>query len=167
MSTGALWTRATIWTALLCYVAVTILMARRTLSSSRLARIVWSAGCVFLFAHLAAAFHFHHDWSHAAAMQDTQRQTMARVGIDFGGGVYFNYAFAAIWLADCIWWWMHPSSGRRDGWWILLQSYFLFMIFNSTVVFGRGFAKLAGAMICLLGIAALTNAYRHRRRPLR
>ena len=30
-----------------------------------------------------------------------------------GGGIYFNYGFTLLWIADTIWWWAAPQ--RRAG----------------------------------------------------
>jgi len=146
MTTGALITRGTIWAALLCYAAATILAARRNSSAGNVARIVWTTACILFLMHMAAAFHFYHHWSHAAAAEDRRRQTLERVGFDFSGGVYFNYAFAAIWCADCARRWIRgPKAQARNevrAW--VVHGFLLFMIFNSTVVFGHGWARFAG-----------------------
>jgi hypothetical protein len=164
MNTGAFVTRATIWAALLCYGAVTVLAARRNSSAANASRIIWTAGCVLLLAHLAAAFHFYHHWSHSAAAEDTRRQTLERLGFDFSSGIYFNYAFTLVWLADCVRWWTRKpiTEAPRGVWRFAVHLFFLFMIFNSTVVFGHGVARFAGAVICLLGICALLVVRRRR-----
>ena len=47
-------------------------------------------------------------------------------------------------------------------WFLLLHGFFLFMIFNATVVFGQGWAQPAGVILCLLVIAALWCSRRAR-----
>lgn len=149
MDTAAVLTRGTVWVALACYVAA---LAWR--STGHGARMTWLAGCLFFLAHMVAAFHFHHQWSHALAWEDTRQQTHAVTGWNYGGGLYFNYAFAAIWIIDCAaWLW----SGRllsefNRPWRIALHGFFTFMIFNATVVFGRGWAKPAGLLVCGLAV---------------
>ena len=164
IKTAALVTRATICAALLCYTAATVLTTRRNSSAVNTSRIIWTAGCILFLAHVAAAFHFYHHWSHSAAAEDTRRQTLERLGFDFSGGLYFNYAFAVIWPGDCIRWWICKPNveARRGVWTLAVHVFFLFMIFNSTVVFGHGFARLAGAAICLLGVFALLVVYGRR-----
>jgi hypothetical protein len=156
-------TRGTVWLALICYAAVVVLEARSDARGTTVSRIVWVLGCAFFLAHILAAFHFYHHWSHAAAAQDTQRQTFERLRVNFGSGVYFNYLFALIWLAD-----VFAGSFKRGFlhernrlWFFVLHGFFIFMIFNATVIFGRGWARPVGGVLCLVVLAAL---WRSRRR---
>jgi hypothetical protein len=123
-------------------------IARCAIARCAIARWVWSAGCVALLAHMACAFHFHHRWSHQAAYWATARQTAERTGLDWGGGVYFNYAFAMVWGLDALWWWrVGPARYEaRHAWaeW-LIQGYLAFILFNATIVFGAGGARWFGA----------------------
>ena len=160
MDTGAVITRGTIWLALLCYVAALALRAHSGMRGRNKARALWLMGCLSFLAHIAAAFHFYHHWSHAAALEDTRRQTLAQTGIDYGGGIYFNYLFALVWLTDCT-----PLAWRRGllqeqhrAWYWFLHAFFLFMIFNATAVFGHGLAKPIGALVCAATIMWLWRA---------
>jgi hypothetical protein len=120
------------------------------------ARLFWTAGFVAFLIHVICAFHFVHHWSHAAAYADTARQTAEVVGLDWGGGLYANYAFAAVWLADVIWWWISPSSYLARSRWVewIVQGFMAFISFNATVVFGVGAIRWAGvaatALLALL-----------------
>lgn len=157
MISGALITRGTIWLALLCYV---VAIALQTKINSRLAlyaRLIWLAGCVFFVMHVAAAFYFFHHWSHALAQDHTRIETVQRTGLDSGSGIYFNYLLGAMWLADCAGW---PLRGRHfheshPKWRVALHVFFLFMIFNGTVMFGHGWARPAGAILCTLALSGL------------
>ena len=151
MSTGELVTRWTIRLALALYVvALGSLLAGRP-HLTRQARRAWTAGCVLLLLHVLAAFHFFHHWRHAEAYRDTARQTAELLGVEFGGGLWFNYAFAACWTLDALWWW---SAGMdryrlRSAW--ITWSVHLFMAFialNATVVFETG-------PTCWLSLAAV------------
>lgn len=118
------------------------------------ARVTWTIGCALFMAHVAAAFGFYHHWSHAAAFEHTAQRTRALVGIDFGGGLWFNYAFTAAWAADAAWWWYAGDRRyrrRRRATTAALHVFFLFMIFNATVVFASGPVR----WLALSGIAAL------------
>ena len=63
----------------------------------------WIAGSLFSLIHMIAVFTYVHQWSHQLAVDDTARQTEAFLGVAVGIGVYFNYAFVAIWLIDACW----------------------------------------------------------------
>ena len=153
MDRGELLTRLTVWLALCGYAlgAALLLLAQR----SR-ARWAWTFGCVCFLAHVVSAFTFYHGWSHAAAYRETVRQTAELTGVRWGGGIFLNYFFAAAWLADVLWWWLAPAgfarrSARLTAAW---QAFFFFMVFNGTVVFGKGPVRWLGAVICA-GLSAL------------
>ena len=159
---AALVTRGSVWLAVLCYVVTVALRMRDTERSEMLGRRVWSLGCLLFLVHVAAAFHFYHQWSHSLAADETRRQTLEQTGVKFGGGIYFNYLFAAVWVGDCIGWWLGGEGfrARNPKWSVTLHSFFLFMIFNATVVFGHGMAKPAGAVVC---VAVLFCLWRSRK----
>ncbi len=98
-------------------------------------RAAWSAACILMIVHVLAAFHFEHDWSHAAALEHTSQQTARVTNINWGGGLYFNYAFLVLWLVDVALTWTAagrvPSRLRRST-----DLACIFMVFNATVVFG-------------------------------
>ncbi|MGH9673937.1 MAG: hypothetical protein ACRD44_12215 [Bryobacteraceae bacterium] len=115
-------------------------------------RLAWTAGCLLYLAHVAAAFHFHHDWSHAAAYRATARQTAQTLGVDWGGGLWFNYAFTVAWCADALWWWIAPASRARRPRWLAaaLHAFLAFMWLNGAVVFASGFVRwlaIGGALL--------------------
>src|SRR5262245_61035199 len=133
-------TRATIWITLAGYATAVVAYglsggARRW---DRIARLAWTVACVALLAHIACAFQFVHGWSQEHAYRETARQTAAVFGLNWGGGLYVNYVFAACWIADVAWWWRGLDSYRRRprilsaAW----QGFLIFMFFNATVVFG-------------------------------
>jgi len=119
--------------------AIALMLLRR----DSLARGAWAAGCAIFLAHVAFAFQFYHHWSHAEAYAATARQS----GI--GWGLYVNYAFAIVWLADVLWW------GRPRASWIstTIHVFLAFMFFNATVVFGKGWVRWAGVVVTIaLGV---------------
>lgn len=140
---GELLTRGTVWLALTLYVAGEI--ARRRSASSVPARWLNTLGCAPFIAHVACAFHFYHAWSHSAAYADTARQTAEMVGWNSGAGIYINYLFAAVWLADVFW-----TYAARPLWitWAI-RAFFWFMIFNGAVVFARSPWRFYGLLLSL------------------
>src|SRR5262245_23179114 len=110
MNAGDSLTRGTIWLALGCAAAMAVeaMLCQQRPRDERLARWLWTLGCAAYLGHVLAAFHFYHHWSHAAASRETARQTTETIGITWAGGIYFNYLFTALWLADVVWWWANP-----------------------------------------------------------
>ena len=141
METGMILTRGTALVAFLFYVLAFVPRSRHAWS-----RAWWTAGAAVFVVHVICAFHFVHQWSHADAYLSTARQTFELAGIDWGGGVYFNYVFTALWVADVIWWWASPASHEKRSSVLAygLHGFMLFMWFNGTVVFGNGPARWTG-----------------------
>lgn len=151
--TGDAWIRATIAAAIVCYAAAEWLRFRRPLAW-RAARLAWTAGAALVVLHSAAAFHVRHAWSHQHALASTASQTAAVTGLDWGGGLYANYAFIAVWVADAAWWWRSPSgyAARPPAVTNVLAVWFLFMFANGGIVFARGPVRWLGA--ACVGVAA-------------
>ncbi len=155
MSSGEFLTRITIWIAVAAYVigCVTFALSRGRFDFDRWTRSAWTIGCVALLSHFASAFHFYHGWSHTSAYLETARQTNEVFAINWGGGVFVNYAVALFWIGDIAWWWLAGVSSyrRRPQWLTLLWHGFLvFIIFNGTVVFAHGFGRWIGVVVTLI-----------------
>jgi hypothetical protein len=116
------------------------------------ARVLWTLAAFLSLSHAAAAFHTRHGWSHAAAYRDTAAQTAALTGLDWGGGLWINYLFLAIWIADAFWWWWSPRSYRSPSSTLtsLITGFFLFMFLNGAVVFADGMMRVLGAAAVLV-----------------
>ena len=101
----------------------------------------WTIGSLMCVVHLYCTFEFAHHWSHTAAWNHTDMRMRELLGWGWGGGVYVNYAFALVWLADVIWWWSDPPGHRSRPRiaTILMHVLFAIVIFNATVVFGPPF----------------------------
>jgi hypothetical protein len=122
------------------------------------ARWLWTGACVMLWIHVACAFQFQHRWSQAAAYAHTARQTAEFFGLNWGGGLYFNYLLMLVLTGDAAWWSIGPHSyGDRPA--IvgrLVGGFVAFMAFNATVVFGAGPLRwLALGVILVLGAWAI------------
>lgn len=128
------------------------------------ARIIWTVACSALLAHVFCAFQFYHHWSHAAAYLATAEQTSKMVNLDWGGGLYFNYALVIGWILDIAWWWLRGLDSYRQRPWLLLvlwHSFILFMFFNATVIFESGPQRWAGLLLCIILCIVWLNAARH------
>jgi hypothetical protein len=165
-------TRWTIRLALAAYIGVLVLRIRTktatppinpvpassgsldTSAGERLQRGLWTLGCLLLWAHVACAFSFYHHWSHDDAYLRTARETANTVGINWGGGIYFNYLFLILWAFHVAWWWSSPASYRARSrvYAVWLDVYLAFIAFNATVVFGHGAVRYFG-IAATIGIA--------------
>lgn len=172
---GDFLTRAWVWVAMLGYTVSTILVLRRT--QIGFARMAWVLGAVAFVIHVACAFHFFHGWSHNAALIETARQTKELTGFKSGSGLYLNYLFTFVWVLDAVWWCVVGGTryARRSSWIaVALHAFFLFMIVNGAIVFGRGPVRAFGAvLVCGVGFSILCrtrdflNNRRHPANPKR
>ena len=165
MRSGEFLTRSTVWISILAYTIGCVLFVRRQSFGDRWARLAWTTGCAALLAHLICAFQFYHAWSHESAYLDTARQTAAVVAINWGGGLFINYAVAILWTTDIAWWWFAGlGSYRRRPWLLTLlwHSFLIFIIFNATVVFKDGLARWIGLFMCLILILSWVRINRQR-----
>ena len=114
-------------------------------------RRLWTLGWACYVAHVVAAFHFAHGWSHAAAWEETRRQTRELTGWDGGAGLWVNYAFTIGWTADVLRRWLVPdwSPGGRVGTWVW-RGLFAFVLVNATVVFSPPGWRWVGVAFAVL-----------------
>lgn len=142
-----------VWTIRLACIFYCLALAQ--IIRRRPARVYWTIGCAFYLAHVAAAFHYVYHWSHSVAVQETARQTQAIFGMNWGGGVWFNYAFTVIWSADAFWWLAAPKSRAARSAWLntAIHSYLAWMFINGAIVFPTGptrWVAAAAAVVLLL-----------------
>jgi hypothetical protein len=115
-------------------------------SRGAMARALWTAGAGLTILHAVAVFHYIHHWSHDEAFAHTARQAAALTGLHWGGGLYVNYAFIALWAGDAVLWWRNRSfyesrsTASRDT----LLAVFAFMFINGGIVFAHGPARVIG-----------------------
>ena len=136
---------------------LTRLVAPQAIANSPATKSLWTAGFVLFVVHVLASFHFVHHWSHHAAYEATAKQTGELLGIEFGGGVYFNYLFLIAWGGD-VWSTWYPPA--REQWiihWLLRLGmlYMLFIAFNGVVVFKSGWLRMVGIAATLILLAGL------------
>jgi hypothetical protein len=116
----------------------------------------WTAGAIAALVHVAAAFHVFHHWSHGSAVMATARQTGALTGLYRGEGVFLNYAFLVVWLADAAWWWLEPSRYRTRSMRVtaVIHGFLFFMFVNGAIVFADGWMRIIG--VIAVGIVSIT-----------
>jgi hypothetical protein len=150
------------WTIRLCLVLALLALWAACKRSARpnefrVARGLWSAAWLLMILHVACAFEFYHDWSHAAAWKATARDTAALFNINWGGGLLVNYALIACWTIDIAQLWWAPQRARNRASWLLIAWYgsFIAISFFATVVFESGPTRWLGlaATCCALMLA--------------
>jgi hypothetical protein len=135
-------TFVTLWTVRAACLLYGLSLAAWIVRRDGLFRLLWSLGFVCYLGHVVAAFSFHYGWSHEAAYRETAQQTADLFRIRWGGGLYFNYAFTAVWAGDLLWLWIDPAGYRRRGRAGLAVHWFTaFMFFNGAVVFASGWIR--------------------------
>ena len=154
--------RSTVWASLACYTAALFCRFGPTLRL-RFAQTMWSLGAALFVAHVLSAYGFVHGFSHTDAVRVTAERTREMTGWDWGGGVYLNDLMTLLWVADAIWWRMAQISYQRRPMSVelTLHGFFLFMIFNATVVFGAWPARIYGAILCPIIMWLLYRATRN------
>jgi hypothetical protein len=165
---GPLLTSWTIRLALLGYALyITLLLTRTGRTQPHLGRAIWTAACILFLVHVACAFHFYHHWSHSAAWQKTADETEQLLGVPFGDGIYFSYAFLILWVLDVLWLWtpgspsfrsapaatpvpaIHRASAMTPRWRLAVHGFLLFIALNGAIVFESGVTRLVGIPVAL------------------
>jgi hypothetical protein len=149
----------TLWTAravVACCLVAWLLVFSGALRSARgkhVWRAAWTAGCITLAIHVLTAMHFEHGWSHTAALRHTARQTLEVAGIDWGGGLYFNYGLLLLWTADVSLLWIRRDRPIRFQLPVrrLTDWACAFIVLNATVVFGPSWWLPIAALFGLSG----------------
>ena len=115
---------------------------------------VWTAGALVCAFHMAWAMGWAHGWSHRSAVEATAALTASIYGVAWGSGVYVNYAFLAVWLAEATWWrWGREYATARKTR-IALRVFYFVIIVNAAIVFTHGATRLAGSILVALLLLA-------------
>ena len=129
----------------------------------RHSRALWTVGALLAAVHSAAAFAVFYEWSHDRAVAATAQQTAAVTGLAWGGGVFFNYAFLAIWLGDAMWWWVSPTSyeTRDRAIDFIVRGFLFFMFLNGAIVFADGGMRVLGTFaVAAVSVSWLMKSFR-------
>jgi hypothetical protein len=155
----------TVWVSLSLF-ALAEIARDRTIESWP--RAVSAAGLALMIVHILIAMGVRHGWQHAAAVAATAHQTNQVYGVEWGWGIYVNYAFvlAWCWMVIC---WVPGCRGSGVPWcgfWFLVrvaaQAFFAIVIANAAVVFATGWRRLLG--VSIMGILVLAWSGRLRSR---
>lgn len=145
--TALLAVRGPIWlSALLYFSAVCLRCTGPAARPGQGYRRLWVLACAAYLAHAVAAFALYHGWSHTRALEHAARRTYEVTGWCWSGGVYVNYAFTVLWLADASVLAVAPGLHALTPRWLarLWLAATLFMFFQGLVVFGQGTSRTLG-----------------------
>jgi hypothetical protein len=156
--------RGTMLAATIAWAAGEALM-KRSRRSDRWARAIWTVGIALALLHVVFAFHLIYRWDHDAAVAATAQQTADLIGWGWRGGIYVNYVFLALWLADVCWWWVAPDShvSRSRRFEMSRLALFAFMFFNGAVLFASGAGRGVGIASMIVVFASTVKPYAYRR----
>ncbi len=168
MSLGEALVVASAWLSLLLLPAGLLGPATLGERGATRARRLFTLGGLVFGVHVVAAFAVHYDLSHGVALRETARRTEELVGVSAGAGLYFNYAFAALWGVEAAWWNFAPRSyaARSAGATWLVRAFFLFMVANGAVVFVPWPRRALGLLVlgaCTAAVGARLRGGRPRR----
>lgn len=135
----------------------------------KILRIIWTLGFVLFVAHVLAAFHYHHRWSHASAIAETARQTRASIGFEFGAGIYFNHLFMIVWAIDLIWIWCASETTMHRYRWLRMTwiAYLIFIAFNGVAIFKDGWMRAGGIAALFIMLVGITLRWRSKQQVAR
>ena len=147
---------STIWIALTLFVIAQY--GRQRTGTARWVLPINIAGLVLCVTHIGIAMASVHGWSHASAIEATARTTAAVYGLRWGGGVFVNYLFVAVWALDT--WWSSIRGDRAEisGLRLAVRLFYVIVIVNAAVIFARWPMRLVG--VCL--VIALATAWNRR-----
>lgn len=141
-----------VWLSLVAFAAGELAKSRRLAGA-------WSisaTGAILLAVHIVLAMAVRHGWSHASALEATARQTSDMFGLNWGGGVYVNYVFAAVWIAELFVWrqWPEGYTSRPDWLKWSLRAFYFVIIVSAAVIFATGWRRWMGAGILAVLVAS-------------
>ena len=113
---------------------------------------VWLVAFGLHVLHVLLAFAWLHQWSHAEAYEHTAQRTGDVTGWYWGGGVWVNYLFTLLWLAD-VSYTLRTGITQLPVWYVLLiHGVMLFFLVNATVIFGPAWWSWAAVPLILAGV---------------
>ena len=138
----------TIWIALILFV-VGEFESRTSPNLRPAARLLFLLGAVLCVVHLLIAMQTVHAWDHRAAVAATAAQTAQVYGVRWGGGVYVNYVFAAVWIADALQRVMSPASAARRSRALVctLRAFYFVVFVNAAAIFATPGRRWMGMVI--------------------
>lgn len=131
-------------------------LMNRSPTLDRWARTSWTLGVGLALIHVVLAFQLVYDWNHGTAVQATVDQAVDLFGWGWRGGIYVNYIFLAIWVADACSWWLAPMRRASRAAWVetTRRAFFVFMFVNGAIVFAAGISRVVGIACVSLVLAA-------------
>ena len=89
----------------------------------------------------------------------------AEMGRCAGEGLYFNYLFLLVWIADVLFWWLRPERYETRPAWLEygIHGYLFFIAFNGAVIFESGVTRIGGIVaVVIFAVIILRRQLTHR-----
>lgn len=121
------------------------------------AQFIWALGSVLCLVHVAVAFHLGHGWSHANAWEHTRQAG------GYGYGIFVNYAFLLVWLADAAWASVAFGSYTARPRWLHwgVHGFLAFVVFNAAFVFAGWETRVRFTLVFSATVALFLYARRY------
>ena len=155
---------ASLWAirlSMILMVAVLAAEMRSAKSTSFAIAILWLSGALLALAHSIGTMMTFHQGSQLAAFESTAKQTEQLLGFRFGAGLYVNYLFVIVWLADAAIRLLLPKRYPDFPNWYryVMTGFLVFIAINGAIVFQAGWTRYVG-IGCLLFLGGLAWAKR-------
>ena len=150
---------ASLWTIRISMILMVIVLAaemRGAKATSPAFALLWFSGALLALAHSIGAMMTFHHGSQLAAFESTAQQTEQLLGFRFGAGLYVNYLFVVVWLADAACRLLLPKRypGFPNWYRYGVTGFLVFIAINGAIVFQAGWTRYAG-IGCLLFLGGL------------
>ena len=156
---------ASLWAIRISMILMVVVLAaemRGAKSTSLAIALPWFSGALLALAHSIGAMMTFHHGSQLAAFESTAKQTEQLLGLRFGAGLYVNYLFVIVWLADAAIRLLLPKCypGFPNWYRYVVTGFLVFIAINGAIVFQAGWTRYIG-IGCLLFLGALARGNRN------
>ena len=115
----------------------------RNVGSTSAANLVYAVGAFIMAIHIVCSYGIAHEWSHQAALDHTANETLDVVGVAVPHGVYVNFLFLIVYVANGVWRFRLGASRMRRPQVvaIAIDCFLDAIVLMATVVFETGWIR--------------------------
>jgi hypothetical protein len=162
---------AALWAIRISMILMVVVLAaeiRGAISTSLAIVILWFSGALLALAHSVGAMITFHHGNQLAAFESTAKQTEQLLGFRFGAGLYVNYLFVIVWLADAAIRLLLPKHYPDFPNWYRygVTGFLVFIAINGAIVFQASWTRYVGiGCLLFLGTLAWTAQSKRTHKP--